>query len=488
MVIHPLFANDDQTDESDKDDGFVLHRQHKRRIEPLPGHGARLQEESAIKPPAAKDVTEPSAPHKTAPSEANPAIELIRQKVNALYAKEPSVEAEAAATPQPRPRSKHEQFMYELSTSGKSLADIQTAWHNYYVGLPEHEKHEVWQEFYTNNARRQSAYVQFTAQREAANEPAAGTPPPEMPTQMEHVQTPALVVVGSDETLAPKLQAVNPSAPIAKKHDVPGAKAKKRRAAKTVKRQILAKARLSEQAQIKARRHLQSLVFGLSTGAVVLVIFLFGFFNEVIIAPFIQPSRHITSTPIILTSSDISASSTPEVIIPKINVEIPVNYSLTTDDENTIENALEGGVVHYPSTVLPGQQGNAAFFGHSSNNIFNPGQYKFAFVLLHTLVPGDLFYITYNGTVYTYRVYDKKIVDPSEVDVLDSVPGKTATATLITCDPPGTSLHRLVVWGEQISPDPSGNSTSNNTLTATAPPQLASNGPTLWSRFIHWLF
>jgi LPXTG-site transpeptidase (sortase) family protein len=173
------------------------------------------------------------------------------------------------------------------------------------------------------------------------------------------------------------------------------------------------------------------------------------------------------------------------VIIPKINVEIPTDFSQATTDESAIENALEDGVVHYPTTALPGQVGNTAFFGHSSNNIFNKGKYKFAFVLLHTLVPGDTFYLTYNGKVYVYKVVSRTIVEPTAVEVLDPVPGQTATATLITCDPPGTSLKRLVVVGQQISPDPSGNAkaTVANAKTQT-PSALPGNGPTLFGRFI----
>ncbi len=111
-----------------------------------------------------------------------------------------------------------------------------------------------------------------------------------------------------------------------------------------------------------------------------------------------------------------------------------------------------------------------------------------AFVLLHTLVPGDIFYITYNGKVYSYQVYQKQIVSPSDVGVLGNVPDKAATATLITCDPPGTSINRLVVWGEQISPDPAGNVAATTAVVTTQPVALPDNGPTLWSRFIHWLF
>jgi LPXTG-site transpeptidase (sortase) family protein len=186
-----------------------------------------------------------------------------------------------------------------------------------------------------------------------------------------------------------------------------------------------------------------------------------------------------------LGTDNVAPTTDPEVIIPKINVEIPVNYSETSTDEATIENDLKDGIVHYPTTSLPGQNGNTAFFGHSSNNIFNKGKYKFAFVLLHELVPGDVFYLTNNGKVYAYKVFSKTVVEPSEVGVLDPVEGHTATATLITCDPPGTSLHRLVVVGDQISPDPTGNGQSTALAggSSSAISQIVGNGPTLWTRW-----
>lgn len=263
-----------------------------------------------------------------------------------------------------------------------------------------------------------------------------------------------------------------------------------RRSAKRIRKQIVNRV-LTNSQQEKAKQHFKSLLFGISTGLIVLVVFLFGFFNEVIIAPFIQPSRHVSATPIIINSDSFTADDTPEVIIPKINVQIPIVYDNANVDEATIQKNLEDGVIHYATTVTPGQQGNAAFFGHSSNNIFNKGKYKFAFVLLHEMVPGDIFYLTYNKTIYTYRVFDKKVVAPSEVSVLNNVPGKGATATLITCDPPGTSNNRLVVWGEQISPDPSGATAPADPTTTPSsqiPTELPSNGPTAWSRFWHWVF
>ena len=149
------------------------------------------------------------------------------------------------------------------------------------------------------------------------------------------------------------------------------------------------------------------------------------------------------------------------------------------------QKALESGVVHYATTPNPGEKGNAVIFGHSSNNIFNKGKYKFAFVLLSRLEPGDLFYINKDSKRYAYRVYKKDIVKPTQVSVLGAT-DKVATVTLITCDPPGTSLNRLVVVGEQISPDPSVNTTSTASKPEHQPVLLPSNSPSLWQRLVGW--
>jgi LPXTG-site transpeptidase (sortase) family protein len=228
---------------------------------------------------------------------------------------------------------------------------------------------------------------------------------------------------------------------------------------------------------------LHSLLFGLGIGSVVIIVFLFSFFNERIISPFIQPSRNVTNIPIITGGS---VSQDPEVIIPKINVEIPVVYTVNTINETAVEKGLESGVVHYADTAVPGQNGNVVIVGHSSNNILNPGKYKFAFTLLHDLQPGDTFYLQKEGKRYTYQVYQRRIVSPDDVSVL-GLADKTATATLITCDPPGTSNNRLVITAEQISPDPSTNvaSTTQNKL-AVSSTIVPGNSPTLWSRITKW--
>jgi LPXTG-site transpeptidase (sortase) family protein len=394
-------------------------------------------------------------------AERHAATAMIRKKLDKIYANEPDAEEEAAEVEVITPRSKHQEFMHELASSGKSLAEIQTEWHHYYVTLPDNEKHQVWQEFYASNTATSKYHKQVTKQRM-------------VPTNTQPTTHNGVVVSQPD----PKLLAIH-AAP--NRQDT--------RTPRTIKKTIIH--HVTAGGKLQAKHHFQSLLFGLGLGFTVIFIFLFGFFNEFFIAPFIQPSRNASATPLILNTNGVAPTTTPEVIIPKINVEIPIDFSETSTNEATIENDLEDGVVHYPTTVFPGQDGNAAFFGHSSNNIFNPGKYKFAFVLLHTLVPGDTFYITYNDKVFVYKVITKNVVSPSDVSVLGPVAGQTATATLITCDPPGTSLNRLIIVGQQISPNPTADTQSTTTTqtngTVVGPDQLPGNGPTLLSRFWHWL-
>ena len=326
---------------------------------------------------------------------ANPAADLIRQKLETLYKDEPKAKEEIAEVEEVTRRSKHQQFMYDLSHSGKSLAEIQTEWHQYYVNLPNDEKHQVWQEFYVNH--------QPSSDHHAVAKPAHSPKP-------------------------------HPAKP--HKSDS--------RTVKDIKDQLLGT--VKTRGKVQNKHHLQSLIFGLGMGAFVVLIFLFGFFNERFIAPFITPSRSVSSTPIIIDPASSAVGPESKIVIPKINVEIPVIYDEPTINEASIQRALEKGVVHYPTTPSPGEIGNGVVFGHSANNILNKGKYKFAFVLLKRLETGDTFYLQKDGKRYVYKVFDKKIVSPSEVSVLyPSYPDKPSTFTLITCDPPGTSLNRLVV-------------------------------------------
>lgn len=395
-------------------------------------------------------------------------VAMMRAKVAKALGQEPDAATEIAEAVVDKAPSKHQIFMRELAASGKSLAEVQTEWHRYYTLLPDKEKREVWQEFY--DANQNTKYEELF--RRAQTLPVTEQPSVTLPT-----------VVHTSPQYAPARPKYQPlPAPSKKPLFKPKSKAGKQ--AQKIANEIHKK--VSANGQLKLKHHLQSLAFGLGMGALVLVVVLFGFFNEYFIAPFIQPSRSVSDTPIIVSEATANAA-TPTVIVPKINVQVPIDFNVASVDEGTIQASLKGGVVHYPSTVKPGENGNGAYFGHSSQNILNSGKFKYAFILLHELTTGDVFYITYQGKVYAYQVFAREVVKPSQVSVINDTKGKQATATLITCDPPGISTNRLVVWGEQISPSVATNTAPAAADTSLVPAELTGKGDSAWTRFIRVL-
>jgi LPXTG-site transpeptidase (sortase) family protein len=164
------------------------------------------------------------------------------------------------------------------------------------------------------------------------------------------------------------------------------------------------------------------------------------------------------SAPATTPTTPVAAGS--QISIPKINVSAPIVYA-NSNQEADIQKDLEGGVVHYAHTAVPGEIGNSVIFGHSSNDWWEPGDYKFVFVLLDKLAVGDTFTVTYNSQQYVYKVTETKVVEPTDLSVLNDTPDPELT--LITCTPPGTSWKRLVVRAQQISPSPTVAKSSSET-------------------------
>lgn len=396
--------------------------------------------------PVNENIVPDESPKKTGASEA---VSLLRNKIDELYAKEPNAKEELAkAESAGQQISKHQQFMRSLSTSGKSLAEIQTAWHQYYVELPNEEKHQVWQEFYTEHSKA-AKYAGVSSKIEDRGLKIRETST-RRHTNKKHATT---------------------------HHTEP-------RTTSDIKSELLKHVASRKPGKRGHAGH--SLLFGLAMGSIVAIIMLFGFFNERFIAPFITPSQNVSNTQIIIDPASTDVGPESKIVIPKINVEIPIVFDEKSTDEQSIQRALERGVTHYATSSNPGEQGNGAIFGHSSSNILNKGKFKYAFTLLKRLETGDIFYVQKGGKRFAYRVYKKSVVSPLEVSVLNAQ-DRPSTMSLITCDPPGTSINRLVVVGEQISPDPSANIASTSKLSSNTPAEIPSNAPTLWYRLTKWL-
>lgn len=162
--------------------------------------------------------------------------------------------------------------------------------------------------------------------------------------------------------------------------------------------------------------------------------------------------------------------------IPKLNLHVPVVYG-SGADEASFQKSLEHGVVHYPGTALPGQAGNVVMFGHSSNDWWEPGDYKFVFVLLSKMKSGDIIGVDYQSKRHYYVVTDIKVVEPTDVGVMYPTPAPTLT--LITCTPPGTSLKRLIVQAREAKSSTNGNYMEIADIPVEAQPALEKSPETI---------
>lgn len=106
---------------------------------------------------------------------------------------------------------------------------------------------------------------------------------------------------------------------------------------------------------------------------------------------------------------------------------------------------LAKSLVHYLPQSLPGEYGNVSIFGHSTlPQLYDPKDYKTIFTYLSSLEKGDKIYINIGEFEYQYEVSSLFIVKPKDVSVLEQKKDDSYL-TLITCEPPGTWLERLVV-------------------------------------------
>lgn len=126
------------------------------------------------------------------------------------------------------------------------------------------------------------------------------------------------------------------------------------------------------------------------------------------------------------------------LIIETANIDMPLFVS---DNQKVL---LKGGWM-YSGNSRPDLGGNTVIFGHRW--LYKP-PVKNTFYNLDKVAIGNRFSINWDGKIYNYQVSEIKIVDPTEISVLN--PTSSPQVTLITCTPLFSIKQRLVVVGKQI--------------------------------------
>ena len=133
--------------------------------------------------------------------------------------------------------------------------------------------------------------------------------------------------------------------------------------------------------------------------------------------------------------------------IPKISISVPIVFADSTD-KATLAKDLDLGVVYYPGSVYPGQQGQIIILGHSAPPGWPTIKHDWVFTDLEKLTQGDTISIDLNNKQYTYVVKQKSIIKRGAEVPADSAAISNNVLTLISCWPPGKDYQRITVEAE----------------------------------------
>lgn len=115
-----------------------------------------------------------------------------------------------------------------------------------------------------------------------------------------------------------------------------------------------------------------------------------------------------------------------KLVIPQLGLELKLLEAPFVAQQWDISR-LTHEAAHLAGTAYPGQPGNAVLAGH----ITIPGQGWGPFRELDTLLMGEYIFIEDGQEVYTYEVFDNRLVDATAIDVV--FPTEQDQLTLITC-------------------------------------------------------
>ena len=229
----------------------------------------------------------------------------------------------------------------------------------------------------------------------------------------------------------------------------------------------------------------------IAAGLTVTLLILFLQYNRLIFAPIYAyvspgnvPASQIEALDPTITQT---VSADPRLIIPKLNIDVPIRFGVPLSG---VMAAMNNGVAHYRiagASAYPGEIGNFIITGHSAGDVYSSNPYKYIFSGLERLEDGDLIYVNYESVRYTYQVVRKTVVEPTDVDAL-VVDTDKPLITLVTCTPLGTSRYRLLVTGEQISPDYEGsNKQENMVVEDSSDVEMPSNEPSFFENVWNFL-
>ena len=380
------------------------------------------------------------------------AAAIARKKVLAAYAEN----AQKSAKQAQESRMKDQPIATKINS--ESWKKYHSAWQDYYQ--------KYYSEYYSNAAKNYVAKERLKDAREKAEEEEILS---SLTKSSSKVNKNTGLSLGTDQIIDEKTGEYTESE------------------VKSNLRRLIRKKATENIKKTRRKRHWVPILAGVS----VVLLILFLQYNRLVFAPimaYVSPGNAPASG---IDAIDPTVTGTvspePRLIIPKLNVDVPVRFDIRFSD---VMEAMNNGVAHYRiagASAYPGEIGNFVITGHSAGDIYSSNPYKYIFSGLERLEDGDLIYVNYKSVRYTYRVIKKEVIEPTNVAAL-VVDTDKPLLTLITCTPLGTSRYRLLVTAEQISPSYEGAEEAETiTIDQNSESELPSNEPSFFEGIWNWL-
>lgn len=136
------------------------------------------------------------------------------------------------------------------------------------------------------------------------------------------------------------------------------------------------------------------------------------------------------------------------IYMPQINVDVPI---VEVESGETEMQALDKGAIHRaPENGNPLDGGNYVIAAHRFTLGYTPSQTraKSPFYHINEMEVGDQIYVDYKGARYAYKIFEKKVVDATAVDIEDRT--EEPRLTVYSCELSGSRDGREVLFAKLL--------------------------------------
>lgn len=129
------------------------------------------------------------------------------------------------------------------------------------------------------------------------------------------------------------------------------------------------------------------------------------------------------------------------LIVPNLGLEVPI-VIVKNQSPKDFDKALKHGVLHYPFSALPNENGRVVLLGHSAPQGWPKINFDHVFSHLNDLEKNDKFSVVFGDDKYFYKIENKYFLKEGE-----RLPSQEeeSSLVLISCWPPGSNQKRIVV-------------------------------------------